>query len=260
MIYLDSAATTMQKPKAVSQAVSRAINHVASAGRGDSSASMDAATVMLTCREAAAKLFGVPKPEHVIFTFNATHSLTIAIQSMVKPGSKVLISGYEHNAVTRPLKAITGASVRILDTPLFRPELFLEQMEKELRNGIDVVICTHVSNVFGYILPVEKVGELCAERDIPFILDASQSAGILPINMESLGTEFIAMPGHKGLYGPQGTGLLLCKRTGKPVLYGGTGSVSVSANMPDFLPDRLEAGTHNVPGIAGDFWRAFVLS
>lgn len=205
MIYLDSAATTMQKPKEVSQAVSQTINHVESAGRGDSLASMSAAAIMLSCRELAAKLFGVSGPERVIFTFNATHGLNIAIKSIVKPGSKVVISGYEHNAVSRPLQAIPGISVRIIDTPLFCPEIFLEHMEKEIRNGTDAVICTHVSNVFGYILPVEELGELCVKRGVPFISDASQSAGVIPINMESMGAEFIAMPGHKALYGPQGT-------------------------------------------------------
>lgn len=251
MIYFDSAATTMQKPKSVSKAVAYAMNNIASSGRGDSAASMSASEVLFSCRETAANLFSVPKPEQVVFTFNATHALNIAIKSLVKPGNTVLISGYEHNAVSRPLASIPGIGVRILNTPLFRPDLFLERMEKELQAGVDVVICIHVSNVFGYILPIEQVAQLCRRWEVPFIVDASQSAGTIPLNMKQLGADFIAMPGHKGLYGPQGTGLLLCGQTGEPLICGGTGSMSALQEMPDFLPDRMEAGTPNVSGIAG---------
>lgn len=251
MIYFDSAATTMQKPREVSRAVAAAIDHMASIGRGDSTASHSAAELLFNCRQMAAELFGVPSAEQVVFTFNATHALNIAIKSLVKSGHSVLISGYEHNAVSRPLASISDIQVRILNTPLFQPEVFLEQLRKELAEGVDVVICNHVSNVFGYILPVEEVANLCNERGVPFILDASQSAGTLPIHLERMQAAFIAMPGHKGLYGPQGTGLLLCGEKGEPLLYGGTGSMSFLREMPDYLPDRLEAGTHNVAGIAG---------
>jgi len=251
VIYFDSAATTLQKPKSVATAVEYALGHLASSGRGSSAASFSAAETMFDCRTAAAELFGVSEPERVVFTFNATHALNIAIRSLVKPGDTVLISGYEHNAVTRPLVAIPGVRVRVLDTPLFRPKVFLDQLELELIAGVDAVICTHVSNVFGYILPVKEVASLCTRWQVPLILDASQSAGAIPLNMEELGAEFIAMPGHKGLYGPQGTGLLLCRRSGEPLLYGGTGSMSALQIMPDVLPDRLEAGTQNAPGIAG---------
>ena len=113
------------------------------------------------------------------------------------------------------------------------------------------MICTHISNVFGYILPMDDIAELCAERNVPWIVDASQSAGCVPVNVEKWRAAFVAMPGHKGLYGPQGTGLLLCNAATKPILEGGTGSASVLQQMPDYLPDRLEAGTHNIPGIAG---------
>jgi len=251
VIYFDSAATTLQKPKSVSKAVAYAIDKMASSGRGDSSASLSASEVMLSCRETAAKLFGVPEPEQVVFTSNATHGLNIAIKSLVEPGKKVLISGYEHNAVTRPLASIHGIQVYVLDTPLFQPKLFVERLEKELSEGIDVVICNYVSNVFGYILPIDEVAALCHEWKVPLIVDASQAAGTIPLNMKALQAAFIAMPGHKGLYGPQGTGLLLCGDKGEPLLHGGTGSRSTLQEMPDFLPDRLEAGTHNVSGIAG---------
>ena len=116
---------------------------------------------------------------------------------------------------------------------------------------LDAVVCTHVSNVFGFVLPIEEIAALCRAEGVPLIVDASQSAGILPFELDTLGAAFIAMPGHKGLYGPQGTGLLLCAHDAAPLLYGGTGSASLEQTMPDFLPDRLEAGTHNMPGIAG---------
>ena len=127
----------------------------------------------------------------------------------------------------------------------------LDAFEAKLTPEIQCVVCTHVSNVFGYILPIQEIAALCRSRGVPLIVDASQSAGCLPVHLKELGAAFIAMPGHKGLYGPQGTGLLLCNRETVPLLEGGTGSRSADQAMPDFLPDRLEAGTHNVPGAAG---------
>lgn len=252
MIYLDSAATTLQKPFCVAKAVNYAIYHAASPGRGGHSAAMKAARIVYSCREAAANLFHVSDPSNIIFTFNATHGLNIAIKTLVEPGRTVLISGYEHNAVTRPLSAIPNVRVRIAEGPLFQPEAILQSFKEELQKGVDVAICTHVSNVFGFILPIEEIAVLCQQYKTPLIIDASQSAGILPVNMEELKAAFIAMPGHKGLYGPQGTGLLLCgHRSSKTIIEGGTGSISLQQEMPEFLPDRLEAGTHNVPGIAG---------
>lgn len=250
MIYLDSAATTLQKPPAVLRAVSYAMTHMASPGRGGHRPAMLAAETAFACRTAAAELFHVENPEQVVFTLNATHALNLAIKSLVAPGDTVLISGYEHNAVTRPLYAL-GAKVKVASGPLFDGESLLSAFEAALTPEVKCVVCTHVSNVFGYILPLEQVAALCRRREVPLIVDASQSAGCLPVYLEELGAAFIAMPGHKGLYGPQGTGLLLCAAPVRPLLEGGTGSRSADQAMPDFLPDRLEAGTHNVPGIAG---------
>ena len=250
MIYLDSAATTLQKPSQVARAMAQAVGQMGSPGRGGHPAAMRAAEAAFACRSAAADLFQVSNPEQVVFTLNATHALNIAIRSLVHPGSTVLISGYEHNAVTRTLASLPDVRVRIAAGPLFQPEVFLDEWADRL-DGVDVAICNHVSNVFGYILPVEEAASLCRQRNIPFVLDASQSAGCVPISLRGLDASFIAMPGHKGLYGPQGTGLLLCNAPVEPVLTGGTGSASAQAEMPDFLPDRLEAGTHNMPGIAG---------
>ena len=251
MIYLDSAATTMQKPPAVPRAAAYAMAHMASPGRGGHLPAMRAAETAFACRQAAAELFGVSNPEQIVFTFNATHGLNIAIRSLVKPGDRVVVSGWEHNAVTRPLHGL-GAEIAVARAPLFDRAGQIAAFERALEEETKAVICTHVSNVFGFILPVEEIASLCRDRGIPFILDASQSAGCLPVRQDRLGAAFIAMPGHKGLYGPQGTGILICgMEQPLPLLEGGTGSVSMLQSMPEYLPDRLEAGTHNVPGIAG---------
>ena len=252
MIYLDSAATTLQKPPQVRRAVYSAMERMASPGRGGHRPAMLAAETAFACRQAAAELFHLEDPENVVFTLNATHALNLAIKSVVKPGDTVVVSGYEHNAVTRPLAAL-GCRIKTAASPLFDREAILAAFEEQITGEVACVVCNHVSNVFGFILPVEEIARLCRERGVPLILDASQSAGALPVHMDELGCAFIAMPGHKGLYGPQGTGLLLCGegRDTVPLLEGGTGSLSARQEMPDFLPDRLEAGTHNVPGIAG---------
>ena len=249
MIYLDNGATSFHKPKAVIRAVQEAFTSCANPGRGGYRAAMEAAKRVYSCREAAAKLFSC-QPEQVAFTSNCTHGLNIAIRTLVKPGSRVVISGFEHNAVTRPLHAL-GAEISVAGRKLFDWEDTLEAFERALSKGMDAAVFTHVSNVFGYILPVEEMAAMCRVRGVPFILDAAQSAGAIPVSLEALGADFIAMPGHKGLLGPQGTGLLLCRDSAQPLLYGGTGSESIRQEMPEFLPDRLEAGTLNVPGIAG---------
>jgi len=186
----------------------------------------------------------------VVLTMNATHGLNIAIRSLVQPGDRVVVSGFEHNAVMRPLHAL-GARVMVAGRRLFDPTDTLRQWDLALRERPKAAICTHVSNVFGYILPVEEIANICRCYAVPLIVDASQSAGTLPVSLRRWGCAFIAMPGHKGLYGPQGTGLLLCGQTPKPLICGGTGSQSRSFAMPAELPERAEAGTPNLPGAAG---------
>ncbi|MDR0906414.1 MAG: aminotransferase class V-fold PLP-dependent enzyme [Oscillospiraceae bacterium] len=250
-VYLDNAATTLIKPRAVAAAMKNAVGTLASPGRGGHAASMRAAEIAFDCRELAAQLFNVSDPSNVIFTSNATHGLNIAVKALAKRGSRVLVSGYEHNSVMRPLRA-AGAELIIARSELFEPESAVFEFERRLdAGGIDLVVTTAMSNVFGFILPVERVAALCRERGVPLIIDASQSAGSLPLDFDALGADFIAMPGHKGLYGPQGTGLLLCRDYTDGIIQGGSGSNSLSDTMPDFLPDGLEAGTHNMPGIAG---------
>ena len=249
MIYLDSAATSLYKPETVQAAVLEAMHRYASPGRGSHAPAMEAAECCYECREKLARLFHAAGPEQVVFTLNATHALNLAIHTLVRPGGRVLISGYEHNSVTRPLHAL-GAHLTVLATPLFDPAAFLEDAQKQIA-AVDAVICTHVSNVFGYVLPVQELAALCRSYGKPFVLDAAQSAGVLEVDMQRLGADFVAMPGHKGLMGPQGTGVLLCRDSALPLLYGGSGSDSARQSMPEYLPDRLEAGTQNVCGIAG---------
>ena len=249
MIYLDNGATSFHKPPAVAAAVRCALENCANPGRGGYQAAMAAAKTVLRCRETAARLFDCT-PEQVVFTANCTHGLNMAIRTLVKPGDRVIITGFEHNAVVRPLYALK-ADIRIAGRSLFDPADTLTKWEDALRRGANAAVFTHCSNVFGYILPVQQMAALCRQYKVPFIIDAAQSAGILPISLQGLGADFIAMPGHKGLLGPQGTGLLLCNRLPNPLVQGGTGSQSASRQMPDFLPDIAEAGTLNVPGIAG---------
>lgn len=249
MIYLDNGATSFPKPKSVSQAVQWAMAHCANPGRGGHRPAMEGAKAVFKCRELAADMFDCT-PEQVVFTQNCTHGLNIAIHSLVKPGDRVAITGFEHNAVTRPLHARQTQTV-VAGRKLFDQEDTLEQWEDALKSGVSAAVFTHCSNVFGYILPVQQMAALCRQYGVPFIVDGAQSAGVLPVKLQALGANYIAMPGHKGLLGPQGTGILLCGDTPKPLLQGGTGSSSRLQTMPEELPDRLEAGTVNVPGIAG---------
>lgn len=249
MIYLDSAATSLLKPKSVGIAMQNAMRYMASPGRGSHSAAMLAADKVYECRELVCRLFGYNEPERVVFTMNASHALNIAIRSLVSKGNNVVISGYEHNSVTRTLHGI-GAKATVAKSELFDMEGTIEAFKMSIPYA-DAVICNHVSNVFGFILPIYEISELCAKHHVPLVIDASQSAGIIDLDMNRLDAAFVAMPGHKGLMGPQGTGILLCNAMPRPLLFGGTGSDSKIQDMPDYLPDTVEAGTHNVVGIAG---------
>lgn len=249
MIYLDSAATSFIKPQSVKDAVVRAMNVCSSPGRGAYAAAMRAADTVYECRETACRLFNFDKPENVVFTQNATHALNIAIGSLACRGTKVLISGYEHNSVTRPLNA-ADADITVADAKLFDSAAALRSFEEKLDNA-ELVICNHISNVFGFVQPIYDIAEKCRIKGVPLIVDASQSAGVEKLDAGRLSAAFIAMPGHKGLLGPQGTGLLLCGMLPKPLMSGGTGSDSIMQTMPTHLPDVSEAGTLNVSGIAG---------
>ena len=249
MTYLDHGATSFPKPEPVCRAVGEAMAVCANPGRGSHAPARAGAEVLFGCREAAGELFRVD-PEQVVLTSSCTHGLNIAIRSLVRPGSRVVISGFEHNAVTRPLHGLR-ARVTAAGRRLFDREDTLRSFVRALDRGADCAVFTQVSNVFGYRLPAEEMADECRKRGVPFILDAAQSAGAVDLDLSALGADFVAMPGHKGLLGPMGTGLLLCGRLPKPLLMGGTGSESENQAMPDFLPDRAEPGTLNVPGFAG---------
>ena len=249
MIYLDSGATSFPKPEGVIQAVTDAINTCANPGRGGHEAAQAGAQTVFSCRQRAADFFAC-LPEQVVFTQNCTQGLNMAIRTLVRPGDRVVISGFEHNAVTRPLHHLR-AKIRVAGRRLFDPEDTLRQFSRALDRGARAAVFTQTSNVFGYELPVEEMAALCRRRGVPFVIDAAQSAGTQEVSLKKLGADFIAMPGHKGLLGPMGTGILLCNRLPEAFVCGGTGSDSLSQKMPDFLPDRGEAGTLNVPGIAG---------
>lgn len=249
MIYLDHGATSFPKPEPVRNAVALAMETCANPGRGSHSLSENAQQRLYDCRCAAGELFHCA-PEQVVFTQNCTQGLNMALRSLVRPGDRVVISGFEHNAVTRPLHLL-GAEIRVAGRRLFDPADTLSAFRKALDRGAKAAVFTQVSNVFGYVLPVEELAAECRSRGIPFVVDAAQSAGKMKVDFSALGADFIAMPGHKGLLGPQGTGLLLCSGETQPLLLGGTGSDSLRQSMPENLPERLEAGTLNVPGIAG---------
>jgi selenocysteine lyase/cysteine desulfurase len=222
---------------------------------------MEAASVLFACREEAAALFHAADPECVVFTHNTTHALNLAIKSVVRANGRgarrrrAVVTGFEHNAVVRPLHALRSEGIETVVLPMrvFEPEGAVHAFEQALAEDTCLAVCCHVSNVFGYELPVQRIAKLCEEKKIPLVVDAAQSAGCLPVDARWPGQVWLCMPGHKGLYGPQGTGLLICPpgQQGIPLLEGGSGSRSAEKEMPQFLPDRLESGTLNIPGIAG---------
>jgi len=248
LIYFDSAATSFQKPRQVLLAVEKSLREASSPGRGAYGAAMRASGLMLEAREAAAGFFRFHDPERVVLTMNATHALNLAIRTLAGPGTRAVVSPYEHNAVVRPLHA-AGAEIDVASGRVFDSEDLIKAFRKKLP-GASVAVCTHVSNVFGYILPIQEIADMCRDHGVPLIIDASQSAGVLEIDADSLCADFIAMPGHKSLLGIPGSGILLCGAEAEPLLCGGSGSESVSRSMPSHLPDRLEAGTQNTPAAA----------
>ncbi len=263
-IYLDNACTSKPKAPGVGAAMARYIDEVAvSVARGGYADALAPAETELTLRERLCALFGSDCVEGCILTSGATYGLNMALRGLLKPGDSVLVSGWEHNAVMRPLHAL-GARVTVPpaagDSPLDAAAL-----ERALRPDTALVVCTHASNVSGAVLPIEAVGAACRRRGVPLLVDASQSAGHIPVDMRAMRADAVAFSAHKGLLGPQGMGALLLTRALaerlEPLVTGGTGSQSDSEEQPRFLPDKLEAGTPNLPGIYGflaalDFWAA----
>ena len=253
-IYLDSAATSLHKPPQVAQAVAEAICKAGNAARGAHGASLSALRTVYDTRCLAARLLGCPRPDHVVFAANSTMALNIAICGLLSPGDHAISTDLEHNSVLRPLYALQRQGMALSFVPADKNgQVSYDAFERLFRPNTRAVVCTHASNVTGDVLDIPRIAAMAHRRGALLILDASQTAGAIPLDMTALGAAFIAMPGHKGLYGPQGTGVLLCGKDVpvRTLLEGGTGSISIQQEMPDFLPDRLEAGTHNMPGIAG---------
>ena len=237
MIYLDNAATTLYKPRAVEQAIRRAMYGAAGYARGGYAAASRAGELVYACREQAAALFGVGEPERVIFTLNATHALNIAINAFVKPDSRVIVSGYEHNAVMRPLTA-RNIEPTVLDTPLWDGAAMVSALKQALEHGADLMILSHVSNVFGSIAPLDEIAELLTAAGVPLILDASQSAGVAEIDVKRYPClAAVCSRRTQGAVRPMGTGILLAlddRIAAKPLLTGGTGSLSEELRQPEF--------------------------
>ena len=258
-IYLDNGATTFPKPREVAENMMRYMTEVgANVSRGGYGSAYAAEEIILETREMLCALFGFPesKCRNVVFTGSVTVSLNIALKGLLKPGDHVVVSPLEHNAVMRPLTQLTEQGVTF--TRMEGAEdgtVTAEALKKALQPNTRAVICTHGSNVSGTILPIQELGALCCERNIFFIVDAAQTAGSEPIHMEDMHIDCLCFTGHKGLMGPQGIGGMILTdefaRALTPLLSGGTGSYSHLETLPPRLPDRLEPGTLNLPGIYG---------
>lgn len=254
MIYLDSASTSYHKPDGVARAVAEAISHMGNPGRGAHEASLDASRVVYGTREKMAELFGAEEASQIVFTANSTESLNIAIQGLVDPGDHVITTVMEHNSVLRPLYLCQQQGVSLTILPFSAAGTVTpEAIEAVIRSNTRMIVCTHGSNLTGDLNDLEAIGRVCKKHHLLFVVDASQTAGVFPIQMDSMNIDVLCFTGHKSLMGPQGTGGM-CVRKGvriRPLLVGGSGIDSYSKIHPQVMPTALEAGTLNAHGIAG---------
>lgn len=260
-IYLDQAGTSFPKAPGTAEAVFRFMTECGcNTGRGSYAGAYSAEELVYDTRVLLCRLFRgggpVPDPKNVIFTKNVTESLNVLLKGLLRPGDHVLVSSLEHNAVMRPLRQLERQGVRFTRVPCAADgSMDPADLEKRIEKSTKAVVMLHASNVCGTVLPAAEVGAVCRSRGIRFILDTAQTAGVLPVGMDDLGADALAFTGHKGLLGPQGTGGFLIRddlaAELEPLISGGTGSVSHTEEVPDFLPDRFEAGTLNLPGVAG---------
>ncbi|OEF95928.1 aminotransferase class V-fold PLP-dependent enzyme [Desulfuribacillus alkaliarsenatis] len=273
MIYLDNAATSWPKPESVYKAVEQTLREVGNAGRGASSKSLAASRILLEARNALADFFNISASERVVFTQNVTESLNLALKGFLSEGEHVVISPFEHNSVVRVLEylkmakgvsysianinrdKINGDNIDRLNNSNFlkNPELVVEAFANALQNNTKLICTTHASNVVGSILPITELGRLAKSKDVLFMVDVAQTAGVIPINAQEMNIDLLAFTGHKGLLGTQGTGGLYI-RPGidlEPLIHGGTGSQSALLKQPTSYPEAVESGTRNIPGIAG---------
>ncbi|WP_102371719.1 aminotransferase class V-fold PLP-dependent enzyme [Enorma phocaeensis] len=254
MIYLDNAATTFQKPRCVIEAVASAMEHMGNAGRGASDAALDASRTIFNAREALADLFGAEHPSCMVFTANSTESLNIAIKGLFSPGDRVVTTMLEHNSVLRPLYELEEHGVELEIVPADeRGVLDYAALEAAVTPGTRGVVCTHASNLTGNMVDIARVGKIAHAAGAVFVVDASQTAGAFPINVQELGVDVLCFTGHKSMLGPQGTGGMYV-RSGlevRPLLSGGSGIDTYNRHHPSQMPTALEAGTLNGHGIAG---------
>ncbi len=256
-IYFDNAATTVGKPECVFRAMHNALDRFGNPGRSGHDLSYNAASEIYECRKAVCRLFGYDKPERVVFTYNATYALNMAIKGYAIRGSHILISSYEHNSVIRPVHALSKDDSREISYTVFNAtgadsEILYDFVSK-IRPNTRMAVVTLASNVCGKILPIASLADICRKRNILLICDASQAAGCVPINVKALGVDVLCFAGHKSLYGPQGSGgaLFCTDKDPEPVIEGGNGINSADRNMSGTLPERLEAGTLGTPSICG---------
>ena len=259
MIYLDNAATSWPKPTAVTEAMSRFMLEVgANPGRSAHRLSIEAGRMVYETREAVARLFNLSDPLRVVFGLNATEALNLALWGILRPGDRVLTTSMEHNSVMRPLRALERERSVKVDIVRCSSEGFLDadDVEAALRADTKMIVLNHASNVVGSVLPVAEVGRIAREHDVLLLVDAAQTAGAYPLDMEAMAIDLLAFTGHKALLGPQGTGgLCIGERVQeaemRPLKQGGTGSRSETEEQPSFLPDMCESGTPNTVGLAG---------
>lgn len=254
MIYFDNAATTLMKPATVARAVYDAILTMGNAARGAHDASLSSMRILYDTREMLCELFHGEAPDQVAFTANSTEALNIAIRGLLQPGDHVITTVLEHNSVLRPLylKEQEGVSLTILPADE-KGNISPEAFEEAIRPDTEAIVCTHASNLTGNRLDLHEIGEICKKYNLLFIVDASQTAGVLPIDMQKMNISVLCFTGHKSLMGPQGTGGLVVKKgvNIRPLLVGGSGIHSYSKSHPVTMPTTLEAGTLNCHGIAG---------
>lgn len=254
MIYLDSAATSFLKPPCVAQAVFEAMNTLGSPGRGAHPLTLAASRTVWECREVVAQLLGAADPARVCFTPNSTAALNTAICGLFGPGDHVITTAVEHNSVLRPLYRLEERGLELTILPAdARGMICYEDFARALRPNTRGVVCNHASNVTGNVLDVERIGAFCREHGVYFVVDVSQSAGVLEVNQQAMGASVVCFTGHKGLLGPQGTGGLCVAPnvTLRPLVVGGSGVHSYDRRHPAQLPEGLEAGTLNAHGLAG---------
>jgi cysteine desulfurase family protein len=254
-VYLDNAATSFPKPEEVYRAVEHALREIGVApGRGGYRQSLEASRLVFEAREATASLFGVRDSSRVVFTHSATEALNLAVGGLLRPGDHVVTTTMEHNALARPLALAASRGVEVTWVAADRcGRVSAEQISAALRPATRLVALAHCSNVTGTLQPVAQIGSLLRGSGTRLLVDAAQSAGAFPLDVEALGIDLLAVPGHKGLFGPQGTGVLYVGEGVDlaPLIVGGTGGFSHGLEQPESLPERFESGTHNTPGIAG---------